>query len=243
MNETDTIHVFAADRFAEDAAAFLAGLIADASSARGECRLALAGGSSPRPVYQELAKRHDVPWDRVQFLFGDERAVPAGDSASNYRMTAAALLEQGLADESRVFRIRAELPAEDARADYEEVVARAPIDVLLLGMGTDGHTASLFPGSDGAETTTRVVVTESPIPPSTRISLSYRAIAEARVVVFLVTGANKAARLAQVHRERATHSPHLPAARVHSDAGRVIWLVDTDAAAELPPSPSAGDIQ
>lgn len=221
--------------FVADAADAVAALIVASIDTRGRCRLVLAGGNTPRPIYEALAKRSDIAWSNVEFLFGDERAVGPHDPASNYRMAREALFDRVGVTADSVARIEGERDAMEARETYDAVVATAPLDVVLLGMGGDGHTASLFPGDvpQGPEGS-RVVVSQSPIAPTTRISLSMRAINDAAQVVMLVTGAGKATRLAEVLAQRDSAAPGFPAAAVRPAPGELTWLVDRPAAAELP---------
>lgn len=227
--------IFDPDAWAERSAAALAGLITDAIAARGSCRVALAGGGTPAPVYQRLATA-DLDVAKVRWFWGDERAVPPDDDSSNYAMARRTLLDPIGASFDNVHRMRGELAPDAAVADYVEQLGEAPIDVMLLGMGGDGHTASLFPSTDMSGDA-RVLATRSPKPPPQRISLGLRAINEARVVVFLIAGAGKAARLAQVHGQITSGAAVLPAARVQPTRGRLIWLLDTAAAGNLEESP------
>lgn len=228
------VRVSAPDRFVEEAADGIAGAIRDSVAARGVCRLALAGGGTPKPIYAALAGRSDVDWSAVRFFFGDERAVGPSDPSSNYRMVSTTLLEPIAASEEQVFRIHGEGDPEQAAADYDARLGAEPLDLVLLGMGGDGHTASLFPGDPGVDVTDRhVVVTTSPVAPSTRISLTLAAIDAARCVVLLVSGAGKAERLAEVWRQVVADDPVLPAARVSTE--RLHWHLDAPAASALPP--------
>lgn len=216
-----------------------AGWIADEITARigevGRCRIALAGGSTPRPVYAALAGRADLDWDRIDVLWGDERAVGPDDEASNYRMARQVLLD--VVDAKHVFRIEGERAPREAASSYATTLGETPLDVTLLGMGGDGHTASLFPGGqDFPDATERVIVTRSPVEPTTRISLSLRTLNASRAVFLLVAGAGKARRLAEVHAQLAQVHPTFPAARVRPNAGRLVWIVDEAASAELPDS-------
>ncbi len=220
--------------FASGAAERIAVAIGRAIQARGECRLGLAGGGTPRPIYVALAEREDVDWSRVSVFFGDERAVGPQDEHSNYRMVRDVLLQPVTIADDRVFRVEGERPPLEARAAYEATLGEEPLDVLLLGMGGDGHTASVFPGPElDPLAPERVIVTQSPIPPTARISLSLRAINEAGQVVLLVAGSSKAARLAEVHQQMKDGAPALPAAHVAPHSGQLVWIVDRDAAAAL----------
>lgn len=229
-----SVRVSAPDRFVEEAAEEIASAIRDSIAARGVCRVALAGGGTPKPIYAALAGRRDVDWSAVRFFFGDERAVDPSDPSSNYRMVSTTLLEPIAASEEQVFRIHGEDDPEQAAADYDARLGAEPLDLVLLGMGGDGHTASLFPGDPGVDVTDRrVVVTRSPVPPATRISLTLSAIDAARRVVLLVSGASKAERLAEVWRQLSSGAPVLPAARLSTE--RLHWHLDASAASALPP--------
>lgn len=182
-------------------------------------RLALAGGSTPRRCHELLAAMPGIPWERVTIFFGDERCVPPGDPESNYRMAADTLLDTVTV--AAVHRMRGELGAEAAAAAYAPLVSAAPLDLVLLGIGPDGHTASLFPGNAGLEATGYVTaVHDAPKPPPDRVSLTLRALREARRVVILVVGADKRD---AVRRARAGSVPAglIPKAE---------WLVAKDAA-------------
>jgi 6-phosphogluconolactonase len=175
-------------------------LVADAI--RGGVRsLALAGGSTPRRAYQLLSERR-LKWGPVAVLFGDERCVAPDHPESNYWTAKEELLDKVFP--GTVHRMPGELGAEHAAALYEGVVQRlSPLDLVLLGMGPDGHTASLFPGHRALMATGHVVaVHEAPKPPLDRVSLTLRALREAHRVVFLVTGEDKAQAL--FHAQRGT---------------------------------------
>ncbi len=233
-DDAETLAAAAADDLAEFARR--------ACAERGRFRIALAGGNTPRLLYTQLASPQlgaGIDWRRWHVFFGDERGVPPDDAASNYRMAAEALLGRVPLPEAHVHRIRGELSGEVAAAEYEAELGDAPLDAVLLGMGEDGHTASLFPGTSALdERERRVVPVRSPVAPHQRISLSFRALNEARRVLFLVTGAGKAERLAQVLAQRAQlpadGSAVLPAARVRPHTGAVEFYVDHAAAARLP---------
>ena len=160
-----------------------------------------------------------MPWERVTIFFGDERCVPPESPESNYRMAAQTLLDR--VTMGAVHRIAGEQGAETAAAAYAPLVAAAPLDLVLLGIGPDGHTASLFPGNPALAATGHVTpVHDAPKPPPDRVSLTLRALREARRVVILVAGADKrdAVRLAQAGR--------VPAGLID----QAEWLVTRDAA-------------
>lgn len=168
----------------------VAELVASAIRERDATRLVLAGGTTPRGCYERLA-RLEIPWGRVTVLFGDERCVPAHDPESNYEQARVALL-QHVAPAS-VHRIPAELGAEAAASRYEPLVASAPLDLVLLGIGQDGHTASLFPKNTALEASTYVApVFGAPKPPAHRVTITLRAIREARRVIIMAAGPDKA---------------------------------------------------
>lgn len=160
---------------------------------RGGARtLVLTGGTTPRRLYQLLAADASIEWGRVSLLFGDERCVPPDDPESNYRLARETLLSA--VDPGAVLRMPGELGAEEAAAIYDAAVGRLqPLDLVLLGMGEDGHCASLFPGRPELEAPGwAVAVHDSPKPPPDRVSLTLGCLRNARRVIFLVTGAGKA---------------------------------------------------
>lgn len=232
MRSDDEVLVFDNDRALVSAAA---GAIAEHIETRvadsGTCRIALAGGSTPQPVYQRLAAMQDhVEFAKVEWFFGDERCVPPDDDASNYAMARDMLLKPVGAPTERIHRIKGERPAQEAAAAYQTELGDEPLDLVLLGMGTDGHTASLFPGSAELESDQQVVATQSPIPPHDRVSLTLKTINAARAVLFIVSGPAKARRVAEVMAEIDAGTCRLPAARVKPTQGKLQWFLDESAA-------------
>ena len=221
----------------ETAAGSIRGLAANAIAARGRFRIALAGGSTPRALYPHLVT--GIDWTRTDVFFGDERAVPPDDPQSNYRMARETLLEPARVLDANVFRWQAESPDLDAAArDYEQALrARdAPpwIDLALLGLGPDGHTASLFPGTAALAVEDRLAVAvEVPQLATRRLTLTYPALLGAAHVVFLVAGREKRAALADVLRPGST----LPAARIIQRSATVRILCDADAAQDINGAP------
>jgi 6-phosphogluconolactonase len=178
-------------------------LAADAIAARGRFRLALAGGSTPRALYAQLASTSDVDWTRTDVFFGDERAVPPDDAQSNFRMARETLLAPAAVPPENVHRLRGEDPELDAAARrYEALLGgpdAPPLDLALLGMGADGHTASLFPGTTALDERQRLCVAlDVPSLGARRLTLTYPALLAARDLLFLVAGADKAETLAGV---------------------------------------------
>jgi len=220
-------------------------LAAEAIAARGRFTVALAGGSTPRALYTLLADegapyRAQVAWERVHVFFGDERQVDPEHPDSNCRMATETLLSRVAIPSDQVHRIRGENPdADRAAEEYDGILAaefhlgagdRPRFDLVLLGMGPDGHTASLFPGSGAARITDRCAAGVHVEPPGhDRVTLTLPALNAAAAVIFMVTGDDKAAALARV----AT-GQELPAGQVRPTAGTLLWLVDRAAAAALP---------
>jgi 6-phosphogluconolactonase len=216
----------------EAAADWIAAAIEDAVRERGRCAVAVAGGSTPRPVYERLARepyRSRLPWQAVDLFFGDERAVPPDDPASNYRMVSLALLERLPTGPGRVHRMEGERADADAAArDYERLLPET-LDLLLLGTGPDGHTASLFPGSPALdEQQRRVVAVTGTKPPPRRLTVTPPVIRSARRIAVLAIGAEKAAVVA-----RALQGPLLPYDLPVQLALRGVWFLDREAAALL----------
>ncbi len=192
-----------------------------AKALRGGARtLVLAGGTTPRRAYELLAGM-DVKWGRVTVLFGDERCVPPDDPESNYRIARQSLLDR--VAPATVHRVPAELGPEEGARLYASVVAGLePLDLVLLGLGPDGHCASLFPGHRALQATGwAVAVRGAPKPPPDRVSLTLSALRGARRVIFLATGAEKAEALRRAHRGE------VPAGMIPGAE----WFVDREAAA------------
>jgi 6-phosphogluconolactonase len=199
---------------AESAAADVASALAE-----GARSLVLAGGTTPKRCY-ELLTLADIQWGRVTILFGDERCVPPDHAESNYRMARAALLDR--VAPASVHRMPAELGPDEAADVYSHVVASlAPLDVVVLGVGEDGHTASLFPGYPEVNAKGWAVgVRNAPKPPPDRVSLTLPALQGARRVLVLATGAGKADAVARAKRGEVP-SGMIAGAR---------WLIDRAAA-------------
>jgi 6-phosphogluconolactonase len=213
-----------------------------AVAARGRFALALAGGRTPRGLYALLARdatfRGAIPWDRTHVYWGDERHVPPEHPDSNYRMAREALLDHVPLPGANVHRVPVEEPdarraaeryEHDLRAGFALAGATPPrFDLVVLGLGADGHTASLFPGAEALDETVRLAVaTRAPAPPIERITLTLPVLNHAACVAFLVSGADKAAVVRAVLAE--PRGPPLPAQRVRP-AGRLVWLLDAAAA-------------
>jgi 6-phosphogluconolactonase len=225
---------------AEAAAREVADAASDAVADRGRFCIALSGGSTPRALHERLAKtpfREEVPWKRTLFFWGDERCVPPRSPRSNYRMARETLLAPLRIPPAQVFRMRGEIEPGRAAHLYRDVLAkqfgpgRPVFDLILLGLGSDGHTASLFPETRAlAENRRATVANWVPKLREWRLTLTYPALQAARRVVFLVSGAEKAAVAARIlKKERGYRS--LPAAGVR--ALSVVWMLDEEAGSEL----------
>ncbi len=204
----------------------------------GRFMLALSGGSTPKIFHRALTRMKDaLDWSKIHIFYSDERAVPPGDEHSNHRMAKETLIDQVPIPAANVHRIVADDgdAAGAARAYEKELLAIAPdgaIDLVFLGMGGDGHTASLFPGREPKKDGLVVATTAPPESPiAQRVTFSHRALERARTVIVLVTGASKAERLAEILGDRAVDLP----LRKVLDArdSDTLLLVDEAAASKL----------
>ncbi len=222
-----------------------------AIGAQGRFTAALSGGSTPKALYSLLASNYAAfAWNRVFLFFGDERHVPPTAADSNYRMVNESLLAKIAIPPENVFRVPAENPdAAAAAADYEAHLRRffglrsairpedrpaefPRFDLILLGMGPDGHTASLFPDSPALDEQSRLVVANWVAKFNTRrITFTFPVLNRAAEVMFLASGADKADMLHQVLESKS--APPLPAQRVQPSDGKLLWMVDEAAAAKL----------
>ena len=202
--------------------------------------VALSGGSTPKSLYSLLASKN-LQWEKIQFFFGDERHVPPADPDSNYKMANEALLSKAPIPPQNVFRVPAENPdAEAAALAYEKTIrdffklkpGEFPrFDLILLGLGPDGHTASLFPGSRALQEKNRIFVANWVEKFETRrLTFTFPALNNAATVIFLATGKEKAPVVKDILENPAST---LPAAQVRPANGRVLWLVDRAAASQL----------
>jgi len=212
----------------------------EAVAAHGRFAIALSGGSTPKGVYSLLAEANDLPWDKIHFFFGDERDVPPTDPESNYRMANESLLSRVPVPPGNVHRIAAEMGARLAVLQYQSELyaffnlasSQWPrFDLIMLGMGPDGHTASLFPGS-AALNETEFWVTDNWVEKfkTYRITLTFPVINHAAEVMFLVAGQDKSQVLKEVLQGKAEA---YPCQRVKPLNGRLLWLVDKAAGSLL----------
>lgn len=223
----------------------------DVAVAKDRFTVALAGGSTPKGMYALLASdayRDKIDWQKIHVFFGDERCVPPEDEFSNYRMAESALLLYVSIPKRQIHRIRGEAPPNVAAAEYEGTMLRVfgqsdespfpRFDLILLGMGPDGHTASLFPHSAALKETKRWVVAndvekfkDTPTPWQ-RVTMTYPVLNAAAHILFMVAGADKADALVEVL-QGAPNSDLYPSQAVRPVNGKLTWLVDKAAAAGL----------
>ena len=217
------------DALAAAAASWIARVLADAAASTGGASLALAGGGTPAPVYRRLATLPGIPWERIEIFFGDERAVPPDHPASNYRMASETLLSLVPIRKERIHRMEGEQPDLDAAARGYEALLPAALDLLLLGVGADGHTVSLFPHAPAlAETDRRVVRVTGGEPLVQRLTVTPPVIQAAKSLLVLAAGGEKAEAVA-----RALEGPDAPSVVPAQLARRGTWIIDRAAAALL----------
>ncbi|HUY82078.1 MAG TPA: 6-phosphogluconolactonase [Acidobacteriaceae bacterium] len=223
-------------------------------AAKGVARIAISGGSTPKRTFELLANPAEkfaaaMPWQQIELYWVDERAVAPDDQDSNYRMTREALLDKVPLKPENIFRIEGELDPEQAAARYESAIrnhlrlegAEGPrFDALALGMGDDGHTASLFPHTAAINEMIRIAVAnEVPQKSTWRITLTWPVINQAHDVFFLIGGQDKAQPVHDVLLGK--YDPEvLPSQLIRPRNGRLLMLLDTDAAALLPPPDASG---
>jgi 6-phosphogluconolactonase len=234
LPDADTLAREAAQRFAE--------LAREAAAFRGRFSAALSGGSSPGKLYELLAGepyRTQIPWRQVHLFWGDERCVPPDDPGSNYRLAEGLLISRVPIPAENVYRMRGELEPEAAAPAYDRELQdffcgpRPRFDLVLLGLGQDGHTASLFPDSPLLDEAERLVAPAKAVyqdRPARRMTLTLPAINAAREVLFLVSGDGKAQ---IVHAVLEGPAGQFPAQRIQPTAGRLTWLLDAAAASAL----------
>jgi 6-phosphogluconolactonase len=223
--------------FAGDAARFILDHARKAIAERGLFRLGLTGGRSPRAIHTALIElAGDLPWKKIQITFGDERCVPPDHEDSNYLVAKETLLDPSGIPAGNVFRMRGEIDPETAAKEYEAMLhafaarlgeTRYVHDLLLLGLGEDGHTASLFPGSPALDETTREVLPViGPKPPPQRLSMTFPLINASHHILFLVPQPDKR----EIAEAAIGGDARYPASRVHGQE-RTTWLLGSRPAA------------
>ncbi len=243
------------EEVAKLSADLFAAKVKEAVEARGVARIAISGGSTPRAVFELLADPASpylttIPWSQLQLFWVDERCVPPTDHESNFLMTKTAMLDKVPLPPANIHRMEGERDPEEAASRYEAEIrnsfklegAQTPtFDLILLGLGPDGHTASLFPHTAGLNEMARIVIANHvPQKNSWRISLTWPVITQGREVAFLIEGEEKAEMVKTVW--NGTYDPESwPAQLIRPASGRLTLLMDTAAAAQLPGPPPAGD--
>ncbi len=237
------------EHLAAAAATFCASVISEAVNRRGRCSILLAGGSTPQALYEALSRvpyADNLPWPQVVVAFGDERLVPPDDARSNQRMARRALLDAVPLKAEFVLAVDTTLAPAEAAAAYEARLldcfelkeGEVPdFDLVFLGLGSDGHTASLFPGSAAVRETARLVVAAPAPDPAQpgRVTVTLPVLNNAHTVVFMVQGADKAAIVKRVFEPAAPTDEPLPAQLVRATraGAQVKWFIDEAAAAGL----------
>ncbi|HEX5873408.1 MAG TPA: 6-phosphogluconolactonase [Pyrinomonadaceae bacterium] len=205
----------------------------EAVAQKGSFTVALSGGSTPKALYELLVDQFfdQIPWANIHFYWSDERHVPPDHPDSNYRMANQAMLSRVPVSPANVHRVISEKPAADAARDYEDTIkeigGNPRLDLILLGLGADGHTASIFPGSEVLDETERLVAAPWVQKLNAyRITMTLPLLNNGASVVFLVSGAEKA----QIVKEVLEGPEKYPAQAVKPHNGELIWMLDQDAA-------------
>ena len=244
-----------AAQVAERSAEMFSQAVRGAVEARGVARVAVSGGSTPKAMFELLADASApflsaIPWAQLQLFWVDERCVPPTDKESNFLMTKTAMLDRVPLPAENVHRMEGELDPEEAASRYEAEIRNAfrlegaetpTFDLVLLGLGPDGHTASLFPHTAGLDEMSGIVIANHvPQKDVWRITLTWPVITQGREVAFLIEGAEKAGMVRTVF--AGTYDPEmLPAQLIRPASGKLTLLLDSAAAAELPGPPAVGD--
>lgn len=213
-----------------------------AIKSRGFHTLVLSGGNTPQPIYRELASpnhQSSLDWRKIYIFWGDERCVPPTDPESNFFMAKTALLDRISIPPNNVFRMKGEIQPEEAANVYQQEIDQFFIskekrfDTILLGLGGDGHTASLFPKTNGLNESTRWVVPNmNPYSNTHRVTLTFPAINNSRNIIFLVNGAKKAEVVADIIRN-PNSPPHYPAKKITGKETQPHWILDSEAAKKI----------
>lgn len=216
-------------------------LLKEILSEKDKVTIALSGGSTPKSIFDYWAKNHvnDIDWSKIYLFWGDERCVSPTDEQSNYKMTKDHLLDFVSVPESNIFRIEGENDPVSEAKRYSEVLTKElnivdttpSFDIVILGMGDDGHTASIFPHEMHLwDSNDNCVVAIHPESGQKRVSITGKVINNAQKVLFLVTGANKAEKVKVIIESQDLVKDTYPAARVNPSSGDLTWYLDTEAA-------------
>ena len=226
----------------QESAAYIAGIIQQSLKEQNRCTFVLAGGSTPKSLYETFASekyKEAIEWNKVHLFWGDERCVPPDHHDSNYRMTKEALIDHINIPQENVHRIPAENEPDDAARDYEKTIkkffgntSQLPVfDIILLGIGEDGHTASLFPGTQALEEKKRCVTgVYVPELDTYRITFTFPVINNGKNVIFLVSGSSKSTIMKKIYERTDTT---FPSARVSPANGSLVYLLDKAAGANV----------
>jgi 6-phosphogluconolactonase len=247
MPITPEIHVSRhIQEWVQTAAAFIHAVSEQAIQSTGRCLVALSGGSTPKILYRalrELEWSSRFNWSRIFFLFGDERCTPPEHPESNFGMAQTELFQPLSIHPDHICRMKGEYDPTAAALEYEETLRRvtqcpAPalprIDLVLLGLGDDGHTASLFPGTAALREQNKIVtVGHAPTGIKSRLTLTLGVLNHAAVVLFLVTGSGKTEMVRRIIEPDSEADRSLPAARIAPESGRLVWMLDQAAAQQL----------
>ena len=239
-----TVYRDAAD-LEQNVAEEIANVMTAAINDRGVCLVALSGGETPRQIYQRLGKdplKDRVNWNLVHLFFSDERSVPPNDPQSNYNMVERSLLSKIDIPRHNVHRIKGELAPSLAAQEYEKELkstfadTQGRLDLLLLGVGEDGHTASIFPSTDVVDEQSALVRSvKNPNLNIDRVTLTFPILNNAREIRILVSGKNKSSIV-----QRVLHTPKptkdLPATMIRPVDGNLRWLIDREAASQIDPA-------
>lgn len=220
------------------AAGSVARMINEFNNESGRCTFVLSGGSTPRNLYLILGSekfREHVNWNDVYIFWGDERCVPPDNDESNYKMAFDTLLSHIDIPEKNIFRIKTELPHAEAAKEYENTLKKffpqkdlPEFDIVLLGLGEDGHTASLFPGSPAMNENGKWVTDNFvKIQDKWRITMALDVINNAKNIAFLVSGMNKSVPVKEVIKNK---NPNMPASFINPATGNLTWFLDREAA-------------
>jgi 6-phosphogluconolactonase len=218
------------------AADYIADLSGRAISSRGVFTIALTGGSTPKKLYELLAGENGIDWSKWQVFFSDERFVPFSDERSNYNLAYTSLLSEVPISPDNVHAVDTQAGSPEAAAEAYESTVKSVLggqnfDLILLGMGSDGHTASLFPGKPALDETQKLVTASAPgilPPPVDRVTFTYPLINAANQVAFLAAGADKAEMIKQ-----ALDGGDIPAAKVNPTSGELVWFIDKAASTQI----------
>lgn len=233
----------------EELSKYFAQLLIDkVNNSKDHFHIALSGGSTPKSIFEYLAAYHQdtIEWHKVKFFWGDERCVPPTDSESNYKMANDALLSKLKIPAKNIFRIKGENEPQLEAKEYSEIVDKQlpqinnipKFDLIMLGLGEDGHTASIFPNQKSLLNSDKIYATVvHPVSGQTRITLTGKVINNASTVVFIATGKNKAKVVDEIINNKGNYKDY-PASFVNPQNGELYWLLDKPASSQIEQSKS-----